>query len=120
MQILAKVLIITIFSTFLVLLFLGYDSSQVELNLSSTKANCIGLDNEDKSQKYFVCNMCFKVSAKNKTNERVRVESGEPFMMVSLKEEASSILKCEEWLQAVDYESTVVTEGLSMRPVLRL
>ena len=59
------------------------------------------------------------MSSKNKTNEQIIVESQTPFLLVSLKEEISSMLSCEEWLQAVDYED-VFGEDHSARQVVRL
>ncbi len=65
MQILIKVLLITVSSNLLALLFLDYDNTQVELNLSS-KINCININSA--SSPYYVCNTCFKVNPKGKVN----------------------------------------------------
>ncbi len=64
MNILIKVLVITIASAFLSLLFFDYDSTRLELNPSS-KINCVEIDSP---VKHFLCNTCFIVNPKGKYN----------------------------------------------------
>lgn len=62
MNILLKVLVITIGSALLVLLLIDYSSFSVQLNLSS-KINCLKTSSETD---LFLCNTCFIVNLKAK------------------------------------------------------
>lgn len=65
MNILLKVLIITFFSTLLVLILFDYDSGKKELTLPS-QINCIPLGSNNIYG--YLCNTCYKVNSKDKIN----------------------------------------------------
>lgn len=65
MNILLKVLLITLSSTLFVLLLFDYDSGKRELALPS-QINCMTLGNNNAGN--YACNTCFKVSPKDKFN----------------------------------------------------
>lgn len=65
MNILLKVLLITLSSSLFVLMLFDYDSGKKELALPS-QINCMALGNNNTYN--FVCNTCFKVSPKDKFN----------------------------------------------------
>lgn len=69
MNILLKLVVITLASMLLVLLFFDYDSAEVELSLSA-KVNCINLNPKNNLS---LCNTCFKVNPKQQVNENVRI-----------------------------------------------
>lgn len=108
MNILLKVMLITVSSTVLVLMLFNYDSGKNELNFPS-RINCLEVRVNNNDQKY-LCNTCFKIDPKQKANYMLQIESKQPFLIVSLKTEISGMFTCEEWLQGIDYEADKKTQ----------